>query len=69
MVMLVGYRGWKWRGITTDSAAKFTEPMLYTWGLNYYLIKTDEDVNRIQLHIWNQKKTKYCSVPFRCRIY
>jgi len=30
--------------------------MLYTWGLNYYLIETDEDVNRIQLHIWNQKK-------------
>ena len=58
MVMLVGYRGWKRHGIITDSAAKFTEPMLETWGFNYHLIETDEDVNRISTAYMESEKNQ-----------
>ncbi len=47
LVMLVGYRGWDRHGVTRDSAAKFIEHILYAWGINYYLVETDEDATRI----------------------
>ena len=47
LVMLVGYRGWDRHGATRDSAAKFIEHILYAWGINYYLVETDEDASRI----------------------
>ncbi len=47
LVMLVGYRGWDRHGITRDSAARFIEHILYAWGINYYLVETDEDASRI----------------------
>ena len=47
MVMMVGYRGWTRHGVTADSAARFTEPILDAWGINYYLVETDSDVDRI----------------------
>jgi sulfopyruvate decarboxylase TPP-binding subunit len=47
LVMLVGYRGWDRHGATRDSAAKFIEHILYAWGINYYLVETDEDATRI----------------------
>ncbi|MQG70344.1 MAG: hypothetical protein FI707_16355 [SAR202 cluster bacterium] len=46
-VMMVGYRGWTRHGVTADSAARFTEPILDAWGINYYLVETDSDVDRI----------------------
>ena len=45
--MMVGYRGWTRHGVTTDSAARFTEPILHAWGIDYYLVETDDDVERI----------------------
>ena len=51
LVMLVGYRGWSRHGITTDSAARFIEHILHAWGINYYLIETDEDSDRISVAI------------------
>ncbi len=49
LVMLVGYRGWSRHGLTNDSAAKFIEHILHAWGINYYLIETDDDADRISL--------------------
>ncbi len=47
LVLMVGYRGWTRRGITRDSAARITEPTLHAWTLTYYLVETDDDVDRI----------------------
>ena len=44
LVLMIGYRGWTRHGITRDSAARYTEPILNAWGINYYLVETDEDV-------------------------
>ncbi len=49
LVMLIGYRGWSRHGITTDSAARYIEHILHAWGINYYLIETDEDADRISV--------------------
>ena len=49
LVMLIGYRGWSRHGLTNDSAAKFIEHILHAWGINYYLIETDDDADRISL--------------------
>ena len=49
LVMLIGYRGWSRHGLTNDSAARFIEHILHAWGINYYLIETDDDADRITL--------------------
>ncbi len=49
LVMLIGYRGWDRHGISRDSAAKFTEHIIHAWGINYYLVETDADADRISL--------------------
>ena len=47
LVMLIGYRGWTRHGVTSDSAARLTEPTLHAWGIDYYLVEADSDVERI----------------------
>ncbi|MBI4338010.1 MAG: hypothetical protein HY683_09320 [Chloroflexi bacterium] len=47
VVMFIGYRGWTRHGVTPDSAARFLEPILHTWGISYYLLESDADVPRI----------------------
>ena len=49
LVMMIGYRGYTRHGKTTDSAAKFIEPMLHTWQINYYLLESDSDADRISM--------------------
>ena len=49
LVMLIGYRGWSRRGPTPDSAAVFIEHHLHTWGINYYLVESDADADRISI--------------------
>lgn len=49
LVIMVGYRGYTRHGPTKDSAARFIEPILHTWQINYYLIEGDADVDRISL--------------------
>ncbi|MQG73779.1 MAG: hypothetical protein FI680_03265 [SAR202 cluster bacterium] len=49
MVMVIGYRGWTRKGPTPDSAARYTEPILNAWGINYYLMERDEDASRISM--------------------
>jgi sulfopyruvate decarboxylase TPP-binding subunit len=47
LVAVVGYRGWTRRGITTDTAARYTEPFLIAFGLEYFLVEHDDDGPRI----------------------
>ncbi len=58
LVMFVGYRGWTRRGVTKDSAARFTEPTLHAWTLNYYLVETDEDAGRISVAFEEAERTQ-----------
>ena len=57
LVMLIGYRGWDRHGVTTDSAARFIEHILHTWGINYYLVETDVDASRISLAMEEAERT------------
>ena len=58
MVMMIGYRGWTRHGVTADSAARFTEPILDAWGINYYLVETDEDTDRISVAFEEAERTQ-----------
>ena len=58
LVMLIGYRGWSRHGLTTDSAARFIEHILHAWGINYYLIETDEDAGRITTALEEAERTQ-----------
>ena len=58
LVMLIGYRGWTRRGATPDSAAHFTEHILHACGINYYLVETDEDADRIGLAVAEAERTQ-----------
>ena len=58
LVMLVGYRGWSRHGLTTDSAARYIEHILHAWGINYFLIETDEDADRISLAAEEAERTQ-----------
>jgi sulfopyruvate decarboxylase subunit alpha len=49
LVLIIGYRGWTRHGVVNDSAARYTEPLLHAWGINYYLVEADEDVERISI--------------------
>ena len=49
VVMVIGYRGWTRRGRTPDSAARFTEPYLHAFGINYYLVEDDADADRFTI--------------------
>ena len=44
MVILVGYRGWKENKKFTDSAAKYTEPIIQAWGIKYFTIKNNSEI-------------------------
>ena len=58
LVMMIGYRGWTRHGVTSDSAARFTEPILHAWGINYYLVETDEDAERISVAFEEAERTQ-----------
>ena len=56
--MLIGYRGWTRHGVVTDSAATYTEPLLHAWGINYYLVELEEDVDRISIAFEEAERTQ-----------
>jgi sulfopyruvate decarboxylase TPP-binding subunit len=58
VVLMVGYRGWTRHGITTDTAATYTERFLMAFGLNYYLVENDSDAPRITAAFEEAEKTK-----------
>jgi sulfopyruvate decarboxylase TPP-binding subunit len=48
LVILIGYRGYLGNGVAPrDSAAKFLEPMLDTWGIPYSLVTSDANCDQI----------------------
>ena len=58
LVMVVGYRGWTRRGVTSDSAARYTEPFLHAFGINYYLVEYDDDGERISTAFEEARATR-----------
>ena len=58
LVLMIGYRGWTRHGVTPDSAARYTEPILHAWGINHYLVEGDEDVERISIAFNEAEKTQ-----------
>ena len=58
LVMVVGYRGWTRRGVTTDTAARYTEPFLNAFGISYYLVEHDDDGPRISTAFEEAKNTR-----------
>jgi sulfopyruvate decarboxylase TPP-binding subunit len=58
VVMMVGYRGWTRHGVTTDTAATYTEPFINAYGLNYYLVESDADAPRIAVAFEEAQKTQ-----------
>ena len=49
VVLMVGYRGWTRHGVTTDTAATYTERFLNAFNINYYLVENDADSARITI--------------------
>ena len=45
--LIVGYRGYTRHGVNKDTAATFTEPFLNAFRIDYYLIESDNDADRI----------------------
>ena len=58
LVMVVGYRGWTRRGVTNDTAARYTEPFLHAFGINYYLVEYDDDGDRISTAFEEARATR-----------
>ena len=58
LVMMIGYRGWAGHGITKDSDARFTEPILHAYRINYYLVESNDDVDRISVAFEEAERTR-----------
>lgn len=49
VVLMIGYRGWTRHGVTRDTAAVYTERFINAFGINYYLVESDADADRISV--------------------
>ena len=58
LVFVVGYRGWTRHGVVTDTAARYTEPFLHAFRINYYLVEQDIDAPRISVAFEEARATK-----------
>ena len=58
LVMVIGYRGWNRHGVITDSVARYTEPFLNAYRINYYLVEQDADSERISIAFEEARNTK-----------
>ena len=58
VVLMVGYRGWTRHGVTSDTAATYTEPFINVYGLQYYLVENNADAPRISVAFEEAAKTK-----------
>ncbi len=58
VVLIVGLRGWTRHGVTTDTAAVYTEPFLNAFRINYYLVESNADADRIAVAFSESRKTK-----------
>ena len=58
VVLMVGLRGWTRHGVTTDTAATYTERFLNAFNINYYLVENDADASRISIAFEEAEKNK-----------
>lgn len=58
VVLMVGLRGWTRHGVTTDTAAVYTERFLNAFNINYYLVESDADASRIPVAFAEAEKLK-----------
>ena len=58
VVLMVGLRGWTRHGVTTDTAAVYTERFLNAFNINYYLVESDADAARIPIAFEEAQKNK-----------
>ena len=58
VVLMVGMRGWTRHGVTTDTSAVYTERFLNAFNINYYLVESDADSERISVAFQEAEKTK-----------
>ena len=58
VVMMVGYRGWTRHGVINDTAAFYTERFLHAFNINYYLVESDEDADRISIAFEEAQRNK-----------
>ena len=65
LVIFVGYRGSHRDSKITDSAAKFTLPILNAWGIKSYLIEEDIDCKLISNAFIDAEKSSF---PVACLI-
>ncbi len=49
LVMFIGYRGYTRRGDTPDTAAQILEPYLHLWRVPYYVVESEDDLDRVPL--------------------
>jgi sulfopyruvate decarboxylase TPP-binding subunit len=49
LLMMISYLGWRRDYQITDSAGMLLEPTLNAWGIKYYLVQSDEDVEKISI--------------------
>jgi sulfopyruvate decarboxylase subunit alpha len=49
IVLMVGYRGWTRHGVNQDTAATYTERFLHAFNLDYYVVESDADADRISI--------------------
>jgi sulfopyruvate decarboxylase TPP-binding subunit len=57
LVMFIGYRGHNRKGDTPDSAATFLEPYLHMWRVDYFVVESNEDLDRVPLAFERAAKT------------
>ncbi len=57
LVMFIGYRGYTRHGDTPDTAARILEPYLHLWGIEYYNVEGDDDLDRVPLAFERAEKT------------
>lgn len=57
LVMFIGYRGHNRKGDTPDTAATFLEPYLHMWRVDYFVVESDEDLDRVPLAFDRAAKT------------
>jgi sulfopyruvate decarboxylase TPP-binding subunit len=58
VVMMIGYRGYTRHGVNTDTAATYTERFLNAFGINYDLVESDADADRISVAFEEAKRTQ-----------
>ena len=58
VVLMVGYRGWTRHGVSSDTAATYTERFLDAFGVRYFLVEGDADAPRISIAFDEAMKTR-----------